>query len=151
MYRCQICLDVSKPGQAMVRHVEYRDRPATPWNPKSGLEVACETPVCQSCFLALQSGSLQYGVAGLMASQESARTLRREEKSRRRAERKAAERASLAGGQRTAKELKKRAPTKEEARLREEPAKPAGLVALMDIEPPKPKSRVLFGRPLVGK
>lgn len=50
MYRCEICYDVSPPGQPLLRHVVYRPQKKSPWNPNPGLEVEREVAVCTECL-----------------------------------------------------------------------------------------------------
>ena len=52
MYRCQICLNISQPGQDMLRHVIERPRRSC------GTEIAREVAVCRKCHKELQTGIL---------------------------------------------------------------------------------------------
>ena len=51
MYRCQVCAAVSKPKQALRRHVIYRARADG-----RGDEVAREVPICEACEHELRTG-----------------------------------------------------------------------------------------------
>ena len=59
MYRCEVCYDVSQPGQPQLRHVIQRQRPKTPFNSGAGTEIAREVCVCRHCQSML-SGSTTY-------------------------------------------------------------------------------------------
>lgn len=89
MYKCEICHDVSKPGQPVIRHTVYRERPKS-----SGLEIAREVSVCSRCSADLERIPLNR----LIVERASERTGRLEWKRSQRAIRKQAERVIRAAG-----------------------------------------------------
>jgi hypothetical protein len=51
MYRCNLCGDLSEPGQALRTHVVERPSPKHP-----GSEIACEIAICAHCNEELTRG-----------------------------------------------------------------------------------------------
>lgn len=100
MYRCEICLEVSKPKQPMLRHVVTRDRPTTVWNSKPGTETAREIAVCPKCLAELSGwfGQPKHGplsLRDLITAHTLTRVARKEKERQRRSKRKQAERERL--------------------------------------------------------
>ena len=78
MYRCQICLNISQPGQDMLRHVIERPRRSC------GTEIAREVAVCRKCHRELQTELFN----DLWDSHSVTRRLRPRQEKRERRERK---------------------------------------------------------------
>jgi hypothetical protein len=61
MYRCSVCQEVSKPGQAQMKHVLY-NRPVPvdvlpiqqKLMPRVQRNITCEIPVCEDCFKSIE-------------------------------------------------------------------------------------------------
>lgn len=137
-YRCEVCLEVSKPRQQMLRHVVTRPRPVTPWNQVPGTEVAREVPVCPTCHRDLTVGPVANGrypmtLADLMAAHAFTRVDRLEREQSARAVKKNAEREMLRQAQLPLfQTVKERRATEKKGKQTPLPAKiePAGLVEL---------------------
>ena len=90
-YRCEICADVSPPGQPLLRHVVERHRPQTPWG-AAGTEIAKEVAVCARCAKDLQIAHIDDLVNNRWLTKRSRLILERTERQQRLQRRKELER-----------------------------------------------------------